>query len=139
MTPPLWLLLLMAGSGSAPVGSTTYGNKPSRNALRNVVSIYRLTVPNPDVDGGQQNVWVPVALNVQCSVQPRRAERMDTQGAIRQITEYGITFASNPGAFVLDQIQWVDDLGITRFISIRGTNNLAGRGGAFYSYGDEDL
>jgi hypothetical protein len=127
------------GPMSQPRPPARFGNTPTRNLRRNVVNVFRLSVPNQDADGGIQNSWTLIASNLQCSIQPGRPARDETQGAIRQTVPYTILFDANPRLALGDQIQWIDDVGILHTINVTGCKNLAGRGAAFAANGEEVL
>lgn len=128
-----------AGPLSQPRPGGRLSSQPTRNLLRNVVSLMRLTVPNADVDGAQQNSWTVLATNVRCSVQPGSSDRNATQGEIRQSTPYTILFDTNPSLTNGDQVQWLDDRGILHLITATGCRNMVGRGAAFMVTGEEAL
>jgi hypothetical protein len=118
--------------GVPPPASARYGNRPSRNALRNTVNIYRLKVPNLDADGGQQNSWNLLYQNLSCSVQSARSDREEAQGSIQSVNEYGITFGTNPLAEIGDLVVWVDDVNTTHYLSVTSSSpSNAGRGSSW--------
>ena len=120
----------------APARSSRNGNSPSRNALRNVINVYRL-LPSQDEDGAPENTWTLLFSNLRCMVTPDDLVREDRHAAIREITQYRIIIGTNPGCQVGDKVLWVDDLGVTRTISVVGMRSMAGRGAAFHLFGEE--
>ena len=124
------------GLGTPPM-SGRFGNSPTANALRNTINVFRL-LPTPlDADGALTNTWTQIFTNVPCSVQVVSVDRDDRQGGPRQITAYEIMLGVNPGVLIGDQVQWTDDLGVLRIISVLGSENMAGRGVAWLLYGEE--
>ena len=121
----------------APPASGRFGNSPTSNALRNLINIWRL-LPTQDGDGAVEgDQWTQIFANVPCSAQVYTVDREDRHGGIRQITEYRFMIGVNPGVLVGDRIDWSDDLGILRKLSVIGQQNLAGRGCAWYLYAEE--
>ncbi len=116
-----------------PPAAQRWGNGPSRNALRNVVNVFRLRTPNLDADGAQTGggpfnlLW----SNLACMVTPKRIVREGADGAIIQETGFSVMFGLNPGIQVGDRILWVDDISISHTLSVTGVRNMAGRSTAW--------
>ncbi len=121
----------------APQQSGRNGNRPSRNALRNTINVYRL-LPTRDEDGAiVGNTWTLIYSNLPSLVTPGDSGREFTQAAVREVTDYKVMLGVNPGLMLGDKVEWCDDLGKIRHIAVVGMRSLAGRGAAFYLYGNE--
>lgn len=119
-------------NNTPPGASGRYGYGPTRYMLRNRIDIYA-RVPVKDKDRATVPTYVLAAPAVPCSVQQIETLAKYEEGseAIIQWIQYRIYLAQSPGSFEYDYVLWVDEIGTTHKILVRGTRSLAGRGYGF--------
>jgi hypothetical protein len=113
---------------------------PSARGLINRVDLYRF-VPTQDEDAGvaANPYGAPFATSVPCSVQPALPTRELDDNAAKLVdkTTYDVMFATNYSLALEDKIVWVDNVGVTHKLFVRGNADQAGRGGAFVASCEE--
>lgn len=116
-------------------GRYSYG--PSRYLFKNEVDIY-IRVTLKDKDKATVPTYLLAGSGFKCSVQPGRIQaRYDENEKIEQFIPYSIFFYVNPGLIEYAHVNWIDDVGITHKILVKGTRSEGGIGATFCIDGEE--
>jgi head-tail adaptor len=93
-----------------------------RGLMCHRIDLERKTVTK-DASGGKVDSWAPRALAVPCRIEPASATKVINFDKLGMQVSHVVYLDSDRGVSDLDRIKYVDRLGRTRYLEIRGAKD----------------